>query len=52
MLLSDFGRIGFDPFLEMRRMQQEMNQRLAGLTADAAQEFPPINLWVVRTAWR
>ena len=46
MLLSDFGRIGFDPFLEMRRMQQEMNQRLAGLTADAAQEFPPINLWV------
>ena len=46
LLLSDFGRIGFDPFLEMRRMQQEMNQRLAGLTADAAQEFPPINLWV------
>jgi HSP20 family protein len=46
MLLSDFGRIGFDPFLEMRRMQQEMNQRLAGLTADAAQEFPPINLWM------
>jgi HSP20 family protein len=46
MLLSDFGRIGFDPFLEMRRMQQEMNQRLAGLTADAAQEFPPINFWV------
>ncbi|WP_353646610.1 Hsp20/alpha crystallin family protein [Mesorhizobium sp. WSM2239] len=46
MLLSDFGRIGFDPFLEMRRMQQEMNQRLTGLTAGAAQEFPPVNLWV------
>jgi HSP20 family protein len=46
MLLSDFGRIGFDPFLEMRRMQQEMNQRLAGLTAGAGQEFPPINLWL------
>ena len=46
MLLSDFGRIGFDPFLEMRRMQQEMNQRLAGLTAGTAQEFPLINLWV------
>ncbi|RUX18486.1 Hsp20/alpha crystallin family protein, partial [Mesorhizobium sp. M2A.F.Ca.ET.037.01.1.1] len=45
MLLSDFGRIGFDPFVEMRRMQQEVNQRLAGLTASAAQEFPPINLW-------
>jgi HSP20 family protein len=46
MLLSDLGRIGFDPFLEMRRMQQEVNQRLAGLTASAAQEFPPVNLWV------
>lgn len=46
MLLSDFGRLGFDPFLEMRRMQQEMNQRLTGLTAGTAQEFPPINLWV------
>jgi HSP20 family protein len=46
MLLSDFGRIGFDPFLEMRRMQQEMNQRLSGMTAGTAQEFPPINLWM------
>jgi len=46
MLLADFGRIGLDPFLEMRRMQQEMNQRLAGLSADAVPEFPPINLWV------
>ena len=46
MLLSDFGRIGFDPFLEMRRMQQEMNQRLGGLRASAAQEFPPVNLWL------
>lgn len=46
MLLSDFGRIGFDPFLEMRRMQQEMSQRLGGLTAGSAQEFPPVNLWL------
>lgn len=46
MSLSDFGRVGFDPFLEMRRMQQEMNQRLTGLTAGTVQEFPPINLWV------
>ncbi|WP_179293699.1 Hsp20/alpha crystallin family protein [Mesorhizobium sp. WSM3882] len=46
MLLSDLGRVGFDPFLEMRRMQQEVNQRLASLTASAAQEFPPVNLWV------
>ena len=46
MLVSDFGRIGFDPFLEMRRMQQEMNQRLSDMTAKAAQEFPPVNLWI------
>lgn len=46
MLLSDLGRIGFDPFLEMRRMQQELNQRLAGLTTAAIEEFPPVNLWV------
>ncbi|TCR68204.1 Hsp20/alpha crystallin family protein [Bosea sp. BK604] len=46
MLLSDFGRFGFDPFLEMRRMQEEMNQRLAGLSAGAGREFPPINLWI------
>ncbi|WP_440660786.1 Hsp20/alpha crystallin family protein [Ensifer sp. 22460] len=46
MLVSDFGRIGFDPFLEMRRMQQEMNQRLSDMTAKAAQEFPPVNLWM------
>jgi HSP20 family protein len=46
MPLSDFGRMGIDPFLELRRIQQEMNQRLAGVTDAAAQEFPPINLWV------
>jgi HSP20 family protein len=50
MLLSDFGRIGFDPFLEMRRMQQEMNQRLGGLTADASSR-QSIFGWA-RIAWR
>lgn len=50
MLLSDLGRVRFDPFLEMRRMQQEVNQRLAGLTASASEEFPPVNLWVGRIA--
>ncbi|WP_245499288.1 hypothetical protein [Mesorhizobium sp. M1A.F.Ca.ET.072.01.1.1] len=50
MLLSDLGRVGFDPFQEMRRMQQEVNQRLAGLTASAAQEFPPVNLGSARIA--
>jgi HSP20 family protein len=46
MPLSDFGRMGIDPFLELRRIQHEMNQRLAGVTDSVAQEFPPINLWV------
>src|SRR3546814_20116542 len=46
MLFSEFSRGGFDPFLEMRRMQQEMNRRLAELGTVAAQEFPPMNLWV------
>ncbi|MET0164074.1 MAG: Hsp20/alpha crystallin family protein [Vicinamibacterales bacterium] len=46
MPLSDFGRMGIDPFLELRRIQHEMNQGLAGVTDSAAQEFPPINLWV------
>jgi len=46
MLLSDVGRIGFDPFLEMRRLQQQMNQRLDDLTRGAVPEFPPVNLWI------
>jgi HSP20 family protein len=46
MLLSDIGRMGIDPFLELRRVQYEMDPRLAGVTDSAAQEFPPINLWI------
>ncbi|MBZ7927255.1 Hsp20/alpha crystallin family protein (plasmid) [Ensifer adhaerens] len=46
MLVSDFGRIGFDPFVEVRHMQQEMNRRLSDMTARAAQEFPPITIWM------
>ena len=48
MLLSSAGRLGWDPFLEMRRMQNEVNRlfadyepRPAGATA-----YPPVNLWV------
>ena len=46
MLLSEFGRFGFDPFLEMRRMQSEMSRLLSGPGAATAQEFPPMNLWL------
>ena len=30
MALSDFPRMGFDPFAEMRRMQSEMNRLFFG----------------------
>jgi hypothetical protein len=40
----DFGR--FDPFLEMRRLQSEMNRLLSGAGPAGAQQFPPINVWL------
>ena len=40
----EFGR--FDPFLEMRRLQSEMNRLLSGVGTAGAQQFPPINLWL------
>lgn len=46
MLFPEFGRFGFDPLAEMRRMQNEMNRLLSGFTAAMEQDFPPINLWL------
>ena len=54
MLSSDFGRFGFDPFREfgldpfreMRRIQNEMNRIFEGAERPAAQEWPPVNLWI------
>lgn len=46
MLLSRSSRLGWDPFTEMRRMQNEMNRLFAGVSPRAAEGFPPINLWV------
>jgi HSP20 family protein len=37
--------MGFDPFLELRRMQSEMNRMFSGY-APAFREFPPINVWL------
>ena len=46
MALSDFPRMGFDPFLELRRMQSEMNRLFSGYGMAPARDFPPINIWL------
>ena len=46
MALSDFPRMGFDPFAEMRRMQSEMNRLFSGTGFGTARDFPPINIWL------
>ena len=46
MALSDFPRMGFDPFAEMRRMQSEMNRLFSGVGLATARDFPPINIWL------
>jgi HSP20 family molecular chaperone IbpA len=45
MALSEFPRLGFDPFVELRRMQSEMNRLFSGHTP-AARDFPPVNVWL------
>lgn len=46
MALSDFPRLNFDPFVELRRMQSEMNRLFTGFGAATARDFPPINIWL------
>jgi HSP20 family protein len=46
MALSEFPRLGFDPFIELRRMQSEMNRLYSGVGATTARDFPPINIWL------
>jgi len=38
--------LGFDPFVELRRMQSEMNRLFSGFSATATRDFPPINIWL------
>jgi HSP20 family protein len=38
--------LGFDPFIELRRMQSEMNRLSSGFGATTARDFPPINIWL------
>jgi HSP20 family protein len=46
MALSEFPRLGFDPFAELRRMQGEMNRLFSGYGLATARDFPPINIWL------
>ena len=46
MALSEFPRLGFDPFVELRRMQTEMSRLFSGYGATTARDFPPINIWL------
>ena len=46
MALSEFPRLGLDPFAELRRMQSEMNRLFSGSSATASRDFPPINIWL------
>jgi HSP20 family protein len=46
MALSEFPRLSFDPFVELRRMQSEMNRLFSGLGTATARDFPPINIWL------
>ncbi len=46
MALSEFPRMGFDPFLELRRMQGEMNRLFSGYGTATTRDFPPINIWL------
>jgi HSP20 family protein len=44
MALSEFPRLSFDPFVEMRRMQSEMNRLFSGFAGTTPRDFPPINI--------
>ena len=37
--------MGFDPFVELRRMQSEMNRLFSSGFTTTARDFPPINIW-------
>ena len=46
MALSEFPRLSFDPFVELRRMQTEVSRLFSGVSATTARDFPPINIWL------
>ncbi|MFW6076614.1 MAG: Hsp20/alpha crystallin family protein [Hyphomicrobiales bacterium] len=49
MLHTPQGRVGWDPFTEMRRMQDEIRRVFAEYEGQAATAgYPPVSLWVGR----
>ena len=50
MALSEFPRLGFDPFVELRRMQSEMNRVFSGFTP-TSREFRRSIFGLATTAW-
>jgi HSP20 family protein len=46
MALSEFPRMGFDPFAELRRIQSEMNRLFSGPGYTTTRDFPPVNIWL------
>ena len=51
MALSDFPRMGFDPFTELRRMQSEMNRLFSAAGFATGRDFPPINIGSATIVW-
>jgi HSP20 family protein len=45
MALSEFPPLGFDPLVELRRMQREMNRVFSGYTP-STRDFPPVYNWL------
>jgi HSP20 family protein len=45
MLLTQTGRPGWDPFAEVRRMQNEMSRLFDDVEARSTRTFPPVNYW-------
>ena len=39
MALSEYPRLGFDPFVELRRMQTEMSRLFSGYGATTARDY-------------
>lgn len=47
MVFTQFGRPGWDPFAEMRRLQADMNRLFEGAGAyPVPRAYPPVNLWL------
>ena len=45
MLTTYNGRVGWDPFHELRRMQTDMNRLFDGQPATPGANFPPVNIY-------